>query len=159
MGVFLSADLFTTFIFFEIMSFTSYTWVAHDETPGAMRAAETYLAVAIIGGMVMLMGLFLLWNAVGTLTISELYEAAKACPRKGTNLGGEHLHPLRLRREGGHVPAAHLAAEGAPGCARAGLRAALRHPHQVRHFRRDRRFGEHLPREHGVGQHASSCSA
>ena len=49
-----------------------------------MRAAETYLAVAIIGGMVMLMGLFLLWNAVGTLTISELYEAAKACPRKGT---------------------------------------------------------------------------
>ena len=32
-GVFLSADLFTTFIFFEIMSFTSYTWVAHDETP------------------------------------------------------------------------------------------------------------------------------
>ena len=34
---------------------------------------------AIIGGMVMLMGLFLLWNAVGTLTISELYEAAKAC--------------------------------------------------------------------------------
>ena len=78
-GVFLSADLFTTFIFFEVMSFTSYTWVAHDETPGAMRAAETYLAVAIIGGMVMLMGLFLLWNAVGTLTISELYEAAKAC--------------------------------------------------------------------------------
>ena len=82
-GVFLSADLFTTFIFFEIMSFTSYTWVAHDETPGAMRAAETYLAVAIIGGMVMLMGLFLLWNAVGTLAIDELYEAAKACPNKG----------------------------------------------------------------------------
>lgn len=54
------------------MSFTSYTWVAHDETSGAMRAAETYLAVAIIGGMVMLMGLFLLWHELGTLTISEL---------------------------------------------------------------------------------------
>ncbi|MBQ9300736.1 MAG: sodium:proton antiporter, partial [Clostridia bacterium] len=36
-GVFLSDDLYTTFIFFEIMSFTSYTWVAHEETPGAMR--------------------------------------------------------------------------------------------------------------------------
>ena len=81
-GVFLSADLFTTFVFFEIMSFTSYTWVAHDETPGAMRAAETYLAVAIIGGMVMLMGLFLLWHELGTLTISELYAAAAACPNK-----------------------------------------------------------------------------
>ena len=30
-GVFLSANLYTTFIFFEIMSFTSYVWVAFDE--------------------------------------------------------------------------------------------------------------------------------
>ena len=83
LGVFLSADLFTTFIFFEVMSFTSYTWVAHDETPGALRAAETYLAVAIIGGMVMLMGLFLLEHALGTLRIDALYEAAEGCPDKG----------------------------------------------------------------------------
>ena len=83
LGVFLSADLFTTFIFFEVMSFTSYTWVAHDETPGALRAAETYLAVAIIGGMVMLMGLFLLEHALGTLRIDALYAAAEACPDKG----------------------------------------------------------------------------
>lgn len=82
-GVFLSADLFTTFIFFEIMSFTSYTWVAHDETPGALRAAETYLAVAIFGGMVMLIGLFLLWINLGTLEIAALYEAAEACANKG----------------------------------------------------------------------------
>ena len=33
MGVFLSADsLYTAFLFFEVMSFTSYAWVAHDET-------------------------------------------------------------------------------------------------------------------------------
>lgn len=30
-GVFLSADFYTTFIFFEMMSFTSYVWVAQDE--------------------------------------------------------------------------------------------------------------------------------
>ena len=82
-GVFLSSDLYTTFIFFEIMSFTSYTWVAHDETPGAMRAAETYLAVAIIGGMVMLVGLFILYLTLGTLVISELHHAAEACTDKG----------------------------------------------------------------------------
>ena len=75
-GVFLSADLYTTFIFFEIMSFTSYTWVAHDENALAMRSAETYLAVAVIGGMVMLMGLFLLKLELGTLEIAKLYEAA-----------------------------------------------------------------------------------
>ena len=83
LGVFLSADLFTTLIFFEIMSFTSYTWVAHEETPGAMRAAGTYLAVAVIGGLSALMGLFLLWNRLGTLEIDALYAAAAACPDKG----------------------------------------------------------------------------
>ncbi|MCR5655421.1 MAG: complex I subunit 5 family protein [Lachnospiraceae bacterium] len=83
MGVFLSADLYTTFIFFEIMSFTSYVWVAQDEKPKAMRAAETYLAVAVIGGMVMLMGLFLLYHMFGELTISELPYLAQNCDDPG----------------------------------------------------------------------------
>lgn len=77
MGVFLSADLYTTFIFFEIMSFTSYVWVAHDEKRESLRAAETYLAVAVAGGLVMLMGLFLLFHEVGTLEIDRLYEICK----------------------------------------------------------------------------------
>ena len=76
-GVFLSADLFTVFIFFEIMSFTSYTWVAHEETKEALRAAETYLAVAVIGGLVMLMGLFLLYGELGTLEFTRLAQAAE----------------------------------------------------------------------------------
>lgn len=71
-GVFLSADLFTTFIFFEIMSFTSYVWVAFDEKEESLRAAQTYLAVAVIGGMVMLMGLFLLYDLLGTLRMDEM---------------------------------------------------------------------------------------
>ena len=75
LGVFMSEDLYTAFIFFEIMSFTSYTWVAHDEKPGAMKAAGTYLAVAVIGGLVMLMGLLLLYYSTGTLKIDELYPA------------------------------------------------------------------------------------
>lgn len=66
-GVFLSADFFTLFIFFEIMSFVSYIWVAQNESDGALRAGDTYLAVAVIGGMVMLIGLFLLYHLLGTL--------------------------------------------------------------------------------------------
>ncbi len=81
-GVFLSSDLYTTFLFFEIMSFTSYVWVAHDEKAESLRAAATYLAVAVIGGLVMLMGLFLLYRTVGTLTMSSLYEACAACTDK-----------------------------------------------------------------------------
>ncbi len=71
-GVFLSADFYTRFIFFEIMSFTSYVWVAQDEKKEALRAAGTYLAVAVIGGLVMLMGIFLLYNLTGTLMFEEL---------------------------------------------------------------------------------------
>lgn len=83
MGVFLSADLYTTFIFFEIMSFTSYVWVAQEEDSASLRAAETYLGVAVIGGLVMLMGIFLIYHELGTLRISQLLEAAKDCEKKG----------------------------------------------------------------------------
>lgn len=71
-GVFFSADFFTTFIFFEIMSFTSYVWVAQDEKPESLRAGATYLAVAVIGGLVMLMGIFLLYDVTGTLFFDDL---------------------------------------------------------------------------------------
>lgn len=79
-GVFLSADLFTTFIFFEIMSFTSYVWVGHDERKESLRAAGTYLAVAVIGGLVMLMGLFLLYDMTGTLKMTEILDSVRALP-------------------------------------------------------------------------------
>ena len=84
LGVFLAADLYTAFVFFEIMSFTSFTWVIQEETPGAIRAANTYLAVAVMGGLVALMGLFLLQHELGTTELTRLYELATACPHKTT---------------------------------------------------------------------------
>ena len=87
MGVFLSGDFYTTFVFFEIMSLTSYVWVIHDEKPAAMKAGEIYLAIAVIGGLVMLMGLFLLYDAAGTLRMAELREAVQAVmPEKTTQI-------------------------------------------------------------------------
>ena len=82
MGVFLAADLFTLFVFFEMMSFTSYVWVAQNETPEALRAANTYLAVAVIGGMTLLVGLFLLYDLLGTLEIGALAGLAAALPEE-----------------------------------------------------------------------------
>lgn len=72
LGVFLSADLMTTFVFFEIMSFTSYVWVAQEENVPSLKAANTYLAVAVIGGLTMLMGIFMLYYRFGTLDIDAL---------------------------------------------------------------------------------------
>ena len=78
MGVFLSADLFTTFVFFEVMSFTSYVAVVQTEDEAALRAGETYLAVAVIGGLVTLSGLFLIYFQLGTLRLDQLAQAAAA---------------------------------------------------------------------------------
>ena len=73
-GVMLSADLMTTFVFFEILSLTSFTWVMHEQTREALYAGYTYLFVAIIGGLVLLMGLILLDWQCGTLEYSVLQE-------------------------------------------------------------------------------------
>ncbi len=85
-AIFLSADLYTTFIFFEIMSLASYVWVAQEETAPALRAATTYLAVAIMGGLALLMGLFLLQHEAGTLMLEELPAACE----------GKNLYPAAI---------------------------------------------------------------
>lgn len=77
MGVFLSADLFTTLVFFETMSFASYPLVIHRQTNKAMRAGASYLTYAVIGGMISLMGLFILWTQIGTLSYEGLHEFAE----------------------------------------------------------------------------------
>ncbi len=82
-GVFLSADLYTTFLFFEIVSLISGVMVVQEETPDAMRAGDTYLCVAVLGGMVMLMGIFLLSDTVGTLAYAALPAACAACADRG----------------------------------------------------------------------------
>ena len=73
-GVFMSADFVTLLIFFEIMSVASWVMVIHEQTPGAVRAADSYLAFAIIGGLCTMLGLFMLNSLAGTLKFSELAE-------------------------------------------------------------------------------------
>lgn len=79
-GVMLSGDLMTTFIFFEILSFTSFTWVIHEQTKEAVKAGYTYLFIAVFGGLVLFMGLALLYYETGTLSYADLKAAVDACP-------------------------------------------------------------------------------
>ncbi len=81
-GVMLSGDLMTTFVFFEILSFTSFTWVIHEETREAIRAGYTYLFIAVIGGLVLFMGLLMLYHQTGTLRFDELFAAVQQAPNR-----------------------------------------------------------------------------
>lgn len=88
LGVFLSTDLATTFIFFEIVSFASFVWVLHDESGDALAAAKTYLATAVFGGMIMLLGLVFLYEHTGTLVISEIADAVSDMPESAKFASG-----------------------------------------------------------------------
>ena len=77
-GVFLSGDLFTAFVCFEVMSMASYVCVVHEETDEAMRAGGVYLAVAVIGGLTALMGIFMLYAKAGTLDYDLLLDACRS---------------------------------------------------------------------------------
>ena len=103
-GMFLSSSLFSAFVFFEIMSLCSYPWVAHEENEGAMKAAETYLAVAVIGGMVSLMGMFLLYDMTGTLDIDKLKTACEAVENKKRLLTSGILIAVGFAAKAGAFP-------------------------------------------------------
>lgn len=75
-GIFLSADLFTTFFFFEIMTLTSFAYVGNEETEFSRKAAMSYLVYGITGGLVMLFGIMLLYSMTGTLSYDRIPEQA-----------------------------------------------------------------------------------
>ena len=85
-GVMLSADLMTAFVFFEVLSFTSFTWVIHEQTRDAIRAGYTYLFIAVIGGLLMFMGLVLLERTTGTLSFAGLSEALQGAGSSADSL-------------------------------------------------------------------------
>lgn len=71
-GIFISQDLLNLFTFFELMSLSSYLLVIHDEDQYSHKAGASYIAAAVIGGLFLLMGLFLLYDYTGTLDIDLL---------------------------------------------------------------------------------------
>jgi hydrogenase-4 component B len=72
MGMFLSENILNLFTFFELMSISSYFLVIHDEDEYAHRAGTSYLAMAIAGGLMVLLGILLAYNFADTLIISEM---------------------------------------------------------------------------------------
>ena len=47
MGLAFSANMFTLFLFYEVLTVSTYPLVAHKGTPEAIRGARTYLGILI----------------------------------------------------------------------------------------------------------------
>ena len=69
-GIALSANLVTMFIFYEILTISTYPLVAHEETPEAIAAGHKYLAYLLTGGVFFLIGILMTYFLVGTTDFS-----------------------------------------------------------------------------------------
>ncbi len=65
-GIAFAANLVTLFIFYEILTLSTYPLVAHDETPKAMHGGHKYLTYLLTGGVFLLLGILMTYFLVGT---------------------------------------------------------------------------------------------
>ena len=71
-GIAFAANMFTLFIFYEILTISTYPLVAHKGTPEAIRGARTYLSI-LLGTSIALQLTAIIWTYVlaGTLDFTQ----------------------------------------------------------------------------------------
>jgi formate hydrogenlyase subunit 3/multisubunit Na+/H+ antiporter MnhD subunit len=72
LGTLMAGDLFTMFLFFEIMTFSSYVLVAHNQSNESMLAGNSYIFIGVVGGLSILLGMLMLYAYTGTLEFVPL---------------------------------------------------------------------------------------
>ncbi len=72
MGVTLTGDIFNLYVFFEVMCIASYALVAFRRNREAIEASLKYMIISTLGTSFMLMGIALLYGALGTLNIADI---------------------------------------------------------------------------------------
>jgi formate hydrogenlyase subunit 3/multisubunit Na+/H+ antiporter MnhD subunit len=71
-GIALSSNLVTMFVFYEILTLSTYPLVAHEESPEAIAAGHKYLAYLLGGGVFFLIGILMTYFLVGTTDFSDI---------------------------------------------------------------------------------------
>jgi len=70
MGIAFASNLVVLFVFYELLTVSTYPLVAHDETDEARAAGRKYLAYTFGGGVAALAGTVLVYVAAGTVGFS-----------------------------------------------------------------------------------------
>ncbi|MBU1666712.1 MAG: monovalent cation/H+ antiporter subunit D family protein [Gammaproteobacteria bacterium] len=87
-GVAMAGNLFTFFVFYELLTLSTYPLVVHRGTPAALRAGGVYLAYTLSGGAVLLAGVVWLYGLLGQVEFTHGGVMAA--------LGPEHAGQLRV---------------------------------------------------------------
>jgi multicomponent Na+:H+ antiporter subunit D len=87
-GIAMAANLFTFFIFYELLTLSTFPLVVHRGTDKAMRGGTIYLAYTLIGGTALLTGIVWLHHLLGHTEFAHAGIAA--------TLGPEYAGQLKL---------------------------------------------------------------
>jgi len=71
LGIVLSGDLVSFYIFWEIMSWSAFLLISYNRGP-ALAAGMKYIIMSVVGSVTMLIGMLSLYTNYGTLNISEI---------------------------------------------------------------------------------------
>jgi formate hydrogenlyase subunit 3/multisubunit Na+/H+ antiporter MnhD subunit len=74
LGIVFSGDLVSFFIFWEIMSWSTFLLISYNRG-AALAAGMKYIILSIVGSLAMLIGMLSLYTTYGTLSISEISAA------------------------------------------------------------------------------------
>lgn len=72
LGTVMAGDLLTMFLFFEIMTFSSYMLVVHCQTEDSIDAGDSYIYMGVFGGLCILLGMILLYMHTNTLEFTPM---------------------------------------------------------------------------------------
>jgi multicomponent Na+:H+ antiporter subunit D len=86
LGVVYTRNLFTLYLFFEILSVGSYVMVVHEESEEARKAGLKYLFMGIFGGLVLFKAVIATYVVAGTADLAEI-------SRMGVGLGNHPWMP------------------------------------------------------------------
>lgn len=82
LGVILSANLVTSFLFFGILTMSSYVWITRGGKSEFLGASKSSFIVIVTGILSVLIGLILLYKELGTLEVSQLLNASEVIENK-----------------------------------------------------------------------------
>ncbi len=85
-GVVVSRDLFTLFVFFEILAISAYILIAYKQKPRAVLAGFRYLLIASVSIAFYLVGVFIIYRATGALSITTVSSLTEKLSREETAL-------------------------------------------------------------------------
>jgi multicomponent K+:H+ antiporter subunit D len=79
-GAFLTGDLFTLFVFFEVLLIASYALLVHGARPARLRWGVHYVVLNLVGSTFFLAAAGAMYGLLGTLNLAELARRVAALP-------------------------------------------------------------------------------